>query len=361
VVKELDASRKSLDESFQMAEKMLSVLGSESRVNMFPVLKEARVRVSGIKMELDEVRKSLSMIEDTVASEVADPSDQEKLKKAREQRETLEKQVEAMPRTPEEYQMRIAGLAGRMQAVEQIVFRMGIELDGMKAQLTAIDKWYYETRGTGVHEPGEEQLFHGRIQDEWNSVKQYEGQMKALLSTISNEKASMGFLTDMAQDDKIRQAYRQALDEEQKTTNGLRSRLPADTANLTSRMDTITTKLRQLYGQLEKFDANIATLVSVKTSEEREKIQVELKMLDQYKAEADLIHGDTESLVGRIAYNGFRQVQRKIFDLILQADVGVIDVVWRQKEDVSKKIQKLQTDLDRELRSVNEDYAEFSK
>ncbi|MFA6032626.1 MAG: CDC27 family protein [Myxococcota bacterium] len=361
VVKELDVSRKTLDESFHLADKMLSVLGSESRINMFPVLKEARVRVSGIKMELDEVRRSLSKIEDTVASEVADPADQAKLKKAREKREALEKQVEAMPKTPEEYQMRIAGLAGRMQTVEQVIFRMGIELDGMKAQLTAIDKWYYETRGSGIHEPGEEQLFHGRIQDEWNSVKQYEAQMKTLLSTVNNEKASMGFFTDMAQDDKIRQGYRQSLDEEQKTTDSLRSRFPADTANLTSRMDAITAKLKQLYGQLEKFDANINTLVSAKAGEEREKIQVELKLLDQCKAEADAIHGDTESLVGRIAYNGFRQVQRKIFDLILQADVGVIDVVWRQKEDVTKKIQKLQTELDRELRSVNEDYAELNK
>ena len=62
--------------------------------------------------------------------------------------------------------------------------------------------------------------------------------------------------------------------------------------------------------------------------------------------------------MGRIAYQSFRRVRRQVYDLVLKADVGIIDVAWTRKRGDADKIQKLASDKDRELRLLDDDFRE---
>jgi hypothetical protein len=71
--------------------------------------------------------------------------------------------------------------------------------------------------------------------------------------------------------------------------------------------------------------------------------------------------GDTKNLVGRIALNSFKRVQKQFYHLILKADVGIIDVAWDRKTDKSKQIQKLAQEKSHQLKLLDQDFAEVLK
>jgi hypothetical protein len=90
----------------------------------------------------------------------------------------------------------------------------------------------------------------------------------------------------------------------------------------------------------------------------RQKIAIESRNLEDYRQEVTTDEGSAGGLVGRIAYQSFRRVRRQVYDLVLKADVGIIDVAWTRKRGDADKIQKLASDKDRQLRLLDDDFRE---
>ena len=68
-----------------------------------------------------------------------------------------------------------------------------------------------------------------------------------------------------------------------------------------------------------------------------------------------------KGLVGRIAFDSFRRVRASFYDLVLKADVGVVDVAFTRKQDKTIQIQKLSAQKDRELKALDEEFKEVLK
>jgi len=354
VAKNLGTSRKDIDESMKIADRLLATLEGENRINMFPALKEAKIRGNQVKVEIDDVRRSLNIIEDELISDYVSQSEKGQLAEVRQKRQALEKQVDQMPRTEIEYKSRASVVASRVRDLETQAFEMGLEIESLRAQLTAIDAWFYQSQGTRDDEESEVKLFHQNVKNEWESLNKINQEQKNLIAYIDREKAMMGLVTDMTVDERVRSAYRDAMDAEKLLMQKFRERLTGKAAVVSSRMDSLYSRIKALYMDLDKFDIDLNSKVIAKARDERTKILAEKRLLEGFNSEANMVEGETQTLVGRIALNGFRRTYRKFFDLVLQADVGIIDVVWDEEEAETRKIMKLQTDLGSEMKSINE-------
>ena len=76
----------------------------------------------------------------------------------------------------------------------------------------------------------------------------------------------------------------------------------------------------------------------LKVDDIRRQIGNERQRVDGYTATLGGVRGDTESLGGAIAASSFRHVMERIEAVILEADVGIIDVAWKQKDDRTERI-----------------------
>ena len=54
-------------------------------------------------------------------------------------------------------------------------------------------------------------------------------------------------------------------------------------------------------------------------------------------------------------------MQKSFYNLVLKADVGVVDVSFQRKQDKTSEIQKLAGQKDRELRQLDEEFKEVLK
>ena len=57
----------------------------------------------------------------------------------------------------------------------------------------------------------------------------------------------------------------------------------------------------------------------------------------------------------------FKRVRQSFYDLVLKADVGVVDVAFTRKQDKTAQIQKLSAQKDRELKQLDDEFKEVLK
>ena len=73
----------------------------------------------------------------------------------------------------------------------------------------------------------------------------------------------------------------------------------------------------------------------------KEKALSEKRVLDEYEAAMNRLEKESENLAGKVAFRALDDVREKFYRLVLDADVGVLDVVWSRKMKVTRKISEL--------------------
>jgi hypothetical protein len=60
--------------------------------------------------------------------------------------------------------------------------------------------------------------------------------------------------------------------------------------------------------------------------------------------------------VGELAFRSFRDVREQFYQLVLKADVGIVDVAWSRKRERLDKIQQLSQQKATELQQLDRDF-----
>jgi len=87
----------------------------------------------------------------------------------------------------------------------------------------------------------------------------------------------------------------------------------------------------------------------------------ERQNLDAHRASLKGFGGETQALAGRIAFKNFEQVRGKFHDIVLKADVGLIDVAWASKEEVASRIEGVLGERKDEFKELDADYNPLRK
>jgi hypothetical protein len=69
-----------------------------------------------------------------------------------------------------------------------------------------------------------------------------------------------------------------------------------------------------------------------------------------------VVEKESENLAGEVAYRALEEVRRKFYKLVLDADVGILDVAWGRKQLRTKKISELGRKLGKERRRLHEEF-----
>jgi len=78
-----------------------------------------------------------------------------------------------------------------------------------------------------------------------------------------------------------------------------------------------------------------------------------------YKVSLGELDTETENVVGGLALANYRQVQKRFYDLVLKADVGVVDVGWAEREEHRTRIELLTRERSRSMQSLDDEFREI--
>jgi hypothetical protein len=352
IVSDRETARENIDMCQSIIAELDAVLNTETSVGLFPEFREAWGRGLDVSVDVVEQRRRLIEFE---ASRIPGAATSAEYQQLRSQRLSLEQEYLQTPRSFDEVSSRSQAVSSALQGDEFDVFRTIQEVEGFLDEIDALRRILQRQVARGERTVGQarsagEQL--DRVEADFRQqLREAEEVIEGV--RISQLRASRGpGLTDS--DQAVRQRYLDALARERAALSGMRAGFGE-----AGQVDSLHAQLESVDRTLDQFFAGVEGRVAELTSDAREIIEEERAAMERYLEVLSRTETAAQTVLGEIAYAAFAEVQRSFSELTLRANLGILDVAWRQKEALSNRIEGLFESRDREFQVLDADFVEI--
>ncbi len=354
----LDASRIVIEESKIIAERILRSL-DERGVESFPILQEGYTRADAIDTSLTNADTALTHVEEALVEGLMNGEQKKQLQDIKAKMAELKRRIATLPTTGEQVRARQARIQAAIDALDKQAFQLGIDMQSQLGQLTAIKKFVDDTKSQRKDTPEDEKAFLEKVTLEQNALDAMQFELSelraALLSERSNADKAVGG------EGLLKQDYEQLLEQERTLLSQSRQGLSAEGQRILSRANSVRAQSVALRERVTRSKTIVRDRVAHKAQVLREQVMREQQAIESYRSQTSQVTGETRNLVGRIAFDSFKRVRQSFYDLVLKADVGVVDVSFQRKQDKTSQIQTLAAQKDRELKQLDDEFKEVLK
>jgi tetratricopeptide (TPR) repeat protein len=354
----LDASRKGIEESRSIADRILRSL-DERGVESFPVLQEGYTRADAVDTALTRGEATLTKIEEELVDGLMNDEQKRQLGTLKQQALDIKRRIDTLPTTTEQVRARKERIQVAIDALEKQAFQLGVQLQSQSAQLTAIRKFVDDTRAQRKNKAEDEKAFLEKVTFEQRALEGMQVQLDELRAQLLAERNNAD--KAVGGEGQLKTEYAALMEQERQILAQARQGSTADAQKILLRADVVRADANALRDRVTRSKTIVRERVAQKAQKLREQVLLEQQLLEGYRAEAASVTGETRNLVGRIAFDSFRRVRQSFYDLVLKADVGVVDVSFQRKQDKTSSIQKLAAQKDRELKQLDEEFREVLK
>jgi tetratricopeptide (TPR) repeat protein len=354
----LDQGRRGIAESRAIADRILKSL-DERGLESFPVLQEGYTRADAVDTALTRAEAQLTLIEEQLVGERMGAEARGQLEALKARQAELKRRIDTLPTTTEEVKARRERLQAIVDALDQQAFRLGIDIQSQAAQLTAIRKFVDDTRSQRKDSPADEKAFLEKVTLEQRALDGMQAQLDELRAQLLAERNNAD--KAVGGEGQLRKQYAELLEQERALLAQSRGGLDGDAQQVLRRADVVRADADGLRERVTRSKGIVRERVARRAQKLREQVLLEQQLIEGYAAETQAVTGETRNLVGRIAFDSFRRVRQSFYDLVLKADVGVVDVAFQRKQDKTSSIQKLATQKDRELKQLDDEFKEVLK
>lgn len=356
MTKDISNSRRGVDESNELAQSILKSI-DEKGANAFPVLQEGFSRAEAVDTRLTQAAQDLLAVEQQLlAGKLGDL--QKDLDEARQERQGLEPQFRSLPKTQDEVAQHRAHYREVLSKVDKEIYGLQVQVDGINAALNAIEKWVGDTRASRQSDPNDERQFLAQVRASRQEAADIGEALASVRKSVKEEQLRSG---NVSADEVVRSRYQAALDKEHQILAKAQSQLGPEAQTVEARVGSLEKRLESDRARVADAKAALQASVAAKAEAIRRQVEAERDKLRGYAGEVDTVSSDARNLVGRITYDSFKRVKKQFDDLVLKADVGLVDVAWTKKQDDTNKIQNLSKQKDRELKSLDDEFKEVLK
>jgi len=273
-------------------------------------------------------------------------------------RSMAERKFKDVPLTRAQMVARESEVEETYKTISRDAFELGLSIDEVRASATAIRKFVNDTKDFDTSEESEDHI-QSSVQDNLDELSSLENELKSLRRHIEFERAGTGLGDDVSQSDEAaRGELGKALDAEAAVLAGMRP----TTANAPlSRIDVARGRISGMQGRIFALLDRVLKTVDERVVALQGQVAEERQNLDAHRASLKGFGGETQALAGRIAFKNFEQVRGKFHDIVLKADVGLIDVAWASKEEVASRIEGVLGERKDEFKELDADYNPLRK
>ena len=355
MAKDLEASRQGAEESKAIALRILQAL-EERGLEVFPELQEGYLRAETVDSALARAELLLVQLEGDVLRERLTAEERTSLEALRHESGTLRKRFSTLPASQEELEARRGRMQDKVDELDREAYRLGYELQSMDAIATAVRKWVDDTREERQGNPETEKEFLTQLHNEERTVETLEAELQQLRSRLADERGSA--TSFVSGEDVIRERYRETLAREHALLAAAEGRLSGDDAAMVGRTHEARQRAEALRTRVDTARRVLRAQVERRGKDIRNKVLAEQQLLQGYGEEVTDVSGTARHSVGRIAFESFQKVRQHFYDLVLKADVGLVDVAFTRKQGKTTEIQKLSSQKDQELHSLEAEFKE---
>ena len=340
-------------------ERLDQALSSPARVNIFPALARKRTRATEIFDEVLAIRRTLAARERAVLAPHASEDESARLDALAARREGIARQLAALPGAGTSHSKRVEQARQGYVALDQRAAEVATAIEGTQATLVAIDKYVRDQAAAGAETPNAASMYQAmndlRAELEAMRTELEEVRRAALLARDETGTGDPVTLRARA----LRAALRQVLDEEQALAARVIGRMQGDDRRAGARLATLLRAAGVVTGKVGEIEGAIDDVVAFALADVGAALVEEKARLAAYERELAIYEQESRDLGGTILGTALAKVKKKLADVLVRSDIGVIDVAWSQKEDIDETVRKLVLDELRELRTLQDEFRDI--
>ncbi|HET8937356.1 MAG TPA: tetratricopeptide repeat protein [Polyangiales bacterium] len=347
-VRDLNQARQLTRETSDIAARLGAALAGANRVTLFPELREQRETSIALRNRLSRVRQQLIAADEAQAKALNSPD----LARLRKQRSDVEHSLAALPTQDADFDRRNSSLDDRYLSLDKQLSALEVQLLGMDARIVATDRFMTDTMVSPEQRTGVE-AYRNELNTHRDAVVGYREQLAQLKQDLQISRLQVGVGDASYQrDDSLRAQYAELVQQERQLIASLGGRSGAE-------VDGMYRRISAVEASLDEQDRAIDQVVEDRANDMQRVLTEESGKLVGYKQSLIQLDSETEFVVGGLALSNYRQVQKRFYDLVLKADVGVVDVGWAEREEHRTRIELLTRERARSMQSLDDEFREI--
>jgi tetratricopeptide (TPR) repeat protein len=346
-LRDMSQARQLVRETTDIVQRLDAALSAPNLVAVFRDLRQQRERSVVLRNRLARVHKDLIAID---AKATAGYNSAE-LAQVRARRRDLERSVAGAPVDDDALTKRSFAESTRFTNLSKSLSSLDVELMGMEARIVATERFLAAT-GRTTEQP-ENAAVYNELSTQRAAVAAYRERMRDLTVRIETGRLQVGVGDpDFAREEAVRKEYDQLVDQERQILRSLGARIDP-------RVDAAFNRSASVEDTLDQRDQQIDAIVTERATEMRKVIGEEKIKLDGYRARLGELQLESEQVVGGVALLNFRAVRQRFYDLVLRADVGVIDVAWAVREMHRTNAEQLTRERVRAIQALEDEFRDI--
>jgi tetratricopeptide (TPR) repeat protein len=354
MIDDVSRSRDLIKRSRKLAAKLNAVLSVPTRVKAFPEIRIGLQHTLGLLNRVAKARATLAEGMDDVANSDAGGE----IGRVRAQRRALMRRLGWLPVTEGDFLRRDEIGDRQWNKVSQNLQAMQLEADKLAAIVNGLKRVLKEADKFGVTaDPNSRERFRLEIDANERDLQAYYKKIDAYRDAIDQGKAQIGFGDQrFVDDDQVRRQFRELFAREVSLAasgqdSGDARAYAQSIQGMLSRADTAELKLEDMKNRYERQAEEQAQQVKGKISQEVAALETHAQSLDGLDQQARV-------LVGEIAMKNFAKVRDRLKNIVLRADVGIVQQAWEVREEQRVRVRNLQRERSREEQNLNDELRE---
>lgn len=353
---DMSAARADVKESVKLAATIEAALRESSRLDMFPELKDAWMRLTGSQNRCVDLGKRVVDVLRSLALGSLRPEERSQADGLMAQRQQLETAFAKIPADAGAYVKRQSRVANDFTNLAGEVGLLKAQLASVKEQLTSVEKMLNERvyGGEGVTLTKEsETKIRQALADEKDELRRIYRELEDLIQTVEVAAQSVGAGDKVSRDENsIRMALLNAQRAELELyaaalERGAGSGDAVGLRNARAAIDKLMGDIAMLLGSVQ--DRAAEQLVAIKKT-----LAQEQRNIADYQASVRSYEDDSRMLARQVGYTLVRAAQNRLSEIILEADLGMVDVAWQKKQEKASAVRELQDEMGKRVESLGE-------
>ena len=348
IVDSINDTKKYLNDSVNILESLLKLLSDRNSINaLFPKTEEVR-------RDLNAYANKLLTIDYRLNNYFYKNYKDRKNKKLKLLRLKILKLWDLLKKTPKsksEYEKRKAMLEREYTRLNKKAYRTKMYIKNLKKEIKAMEILFSENIKTYHYAKEWQDVFYEKITLKKKNLALLEKALDQTVKNIENWHAGINSV-DKANiaDKKLKENLLKLFAREREFYKNMSQY--SDAEYLIEQISLYRDKISKLL-------ANLDNIVYKKAMVIKSEILREKKELDEYKKDVDKYVTKSKNLTTKIALASFKTVNKKFHNLILNADLGELEVIWKGKDKLSKQIQSYYSQERERLKILNSEFKEI--
>ena len=322
----------------ELEKKITAMAGNKNTAALFPPLKSAVKSVMSLRNRVAVIKNSLVMDKNGSSGDSLSESQRGEFEKLDSEKRELLEITNTSSIAPERIRERAEEYGEKVVKLDEKMHLVSMELENLSGRLDALIASYSEERKVAKENEKEVLDKIGMERERFNGLT---AESETCQAEIDDEKNGLVFGGTLIEtENSIRDSFNDIVARQ----NGILGN-PSEIADLIREADRIDAKLADFYDRLNEAVKGIISEVSASYEQERRNV-------DGYKSELLRAKREVEEMAVLALYSNMNAARNIFADLVLQGDLGLIDVAWEKKEESSSEIKRLKTQKATEMQQL---------